>query len=195
MLHLKLSPEEFFSRHPVIPDPLVEKSIDVLLPNLRYKNNDVYFIFKNPIKIIVNDKKEFKTEMLLKNLSLTGEVFVMDIKIKCLISTEERDDGLKVNLKYMDRHYLYKSDICKFARAVESAILNIDIFDDENDHNDDDDDVVSIYQNNLDNYYFYSDFEENNSTYDDKDEDNYEDSNYLSDDFDNYQSFDKDDNY
>jgi len=187
MLHLKLSPEEFFSRHPAIPDPLVEKSVDVLLPNLRYKNNKIYFIFKNPVKIIVNGKKEFKNEILLQNLSLTGEIFVMDIKIKCLISIEERDDGLKVNLKYMDRHYLYKSDICKFARAVESAILNIDIFDDDTDE------VTSHYEDNLNNYYDYSECEENNSTYDIENEENYEDNNYLSDDYDNYQPFDKDD--
>ena len=190
MLHLKLSPEEFFSRYPVVTDPLVEKSVDVLLPNLRYKNDDVYFIFNNPVKIMNNGKKEFKNEILLKNLALTGEITVMDVKIDCSIIKEERDDGLKVNLKYMDRHYLYNTDLHKFARAVESAILNIDIFDDENENENIEADLCDHYDTYNDDDYdseFNQDFTEddnqNNIDYDVDDDFNFENNKFNDTDF------------
>jgi hypothetical protein len=169
---MNLSAKDFVGRYSVITDPLTEKSIDVLLPNLRYKNKNVYFVFNNPVKVIINGKREFKNEILLPDLSLEGSINVMDIKIKCSIIEEERDDGLKVNLKYMDQHYLYNSDICKFARAVESAILKIDIFNEDN-KNIEENDI-----NNL-NYYYESDYEqENNSIYDDEE---YYDNDYIED--------------
>jgi hypothetical protein len=159
---MNLSPREFVSKYYTITDPLSEKSVDVLLPNLRYKNKNVYFVFNNPVKVIINGKREFKNEILLPDLSLEGSVNVMDIKIKCNIIEEEREDGLKVNLKYMDQHYLYNSDICKFARAVESAILKIDIFNEDNENIEEND------SHNL-NYYYESDYEqENNSIYDEE---------------------------
>jgi hypothetical protein len=46
MIHMNLSPNEFVSRYPVITEPLVEKSVDVILPNLRYKNRNIYWLWR-----------------------------------------------------------------------------------------------------------------------------------------------------
>lgn len=177
MLHMNLSAKEFVSRYSVITNPLVEKSIDVLLPNLRYKNNNIYFIFNDPVKVIVNGKKEFKNEIKLPNLSLEGVIYVMDIKIKCNIIEEERHDGLIVNLNYMDQHCLYNSDICKFARAVEAAILKIDIFDDKN----------ATIEEDLYNQYY--------ETYDDIDYDSEFNQDFMEDDNQNNIDYDVDDDF
>ena len=44
-------------------------SFNLLLTNLRYKNECIYFKSKSPIKLKVNNKTIFKDEFLLKDLS------------------------------------------------------------------------------------------------------------------------------
>ena len=131
---MSMSAEEIVVRYPVhvwYNDYFKEMSVDVLLPNLRYKNKNIFFIFKYPVKVKVNDKFEYKTEQILENLSLTGTLFCKETKLNCKIYEEELEDGLKVNIKYIDNVTIHKGEIQKFARAIEAKLLDIDIMNDE----------------------------------------------------------------
>lgn len=105
-------------------------SYEALLPNLRYKNNNIYFISKNPIKIKKNNKIDYIDEYILKNISLTGKITCISTELNCTILEKEDKDGLIVNIKYRDSSDIYKQDMQKFARTVEAAILGIDLMED-----------------------------------------------------------------
>lgn len=135
-----------------------ELSYDVLLPNLRYKEENVFFVSKIPIKIIIDGIIEYKTEFKLENISLTGKIRCIDTDIQCKIIEKEYEDGVQLNLKYKDRSGLYSSDVQKFARAAEAAILGINIMEDNDEisydsseeNNDvDDEQELNTYKNQL----------------------------------------------
>jgi hypothetical protein len=105
-------------------------SYNAILPNLRYKNNNIYFIPKNPIKIRLNGKIEYKYEFILEDMELTAKINCIDTELTCKILEKENENGLIVNIKFRDNSYICKQDMQKFARAVEAAILDIDLMDD-----------------------------------------------------------------
>ena len=102
-------------------------SFNVLLPNLRYKNNGIYFKLKDPIKLEINNKIIFKNEFLLKDLEYSQTLNYMNIDIHCTIIKTEYDDGLKMSIKYDSNEYNYTSFMQKIARFVEASILGINI--------------------------------------------------------------------
>jgi hypothetical protein len=105
-------------------------SFNALLPNLFYKNKNIYFKPKNPIKTTINGKIKYNYQFLLNNISLTGKIYCLDIELNCIILEKEDKDGLLVNIKFRDNLHIYKKDMQKFARAVEASILGIDLMDD-----------------------------------------------------------------
>jgi len=151
-------------------------SYEALLPNLRYKNNNIYFISKNPIKIKKNNKIDYINEYILKNISLTGKITCIKTELNCTILKKEDKNGLIVNIKYRDNSDIYKQDMQKFARAIEAAILGIDLMDD------DESEEIDIYSNYNNDYLYYV-----NNLYNDEinnidpTEENYDDS--IDDDF------------
>lgn len=111
---------------------LKEQSVFVVLPNLKYIDKNVYFILKRPVKIQKDGKIEYHDKILLNNLSLRGKLNYMNYELKCNILQEEIKTGLKVNIKYINnKETVTNQTIQKFARALESMILNIDITEDE----------------------------------------------------------------
>ena len=104
-------------------------SFNVLLPNLRYQNDGIYFKSKSPIKLKINNKIIFKDEFLLKDLSFSQTLNYMNIDIHCTIIKTEYDDCLKMNIKYDSNEYNYTSFMQKIARYVEASILGINIDD------------------------------------------------------------------
>jgi hypothetical protein len=143
---MSLSPEEMVTKYPVhiwYNDHHKEMSVDVLLPNLRFKNKNIVFIFKHHVKVKVNEKFEYKYEQVLDDLSLTGTFFCKDTKLNCKIYEEELEDGLKVNIKYIDNVTIHRGEIQKFARAIEAKILGINLMDD---YDSDEDDYSNIYE-------------------------------------------------
>ena len=143
---MSLSAEEIVTKYPVhiwYNDHHKEMSVDILLPNLRYKNKNIVFIFKHPVKVKVNDKFEYKYEQLLYDLSLTGSFYCKDTKLNCKIYEDELEDGLKVNIKYIDNVTIHRGEIQKFARAIEAKILGINLMDD---YDSDEDDYSDIYE-------------------------------------------------
>jgi len=117
---------------------LKEQSVFVILPNLKYINKNIYFILKRPVKIQKDSKNEYYDKILLNNLSLKGKLNCMNFELKCTILEKEIEKGLKVNIKYTnDKETVSKETIQKFARAIESMILNIDISEEEELYEDD----------------------------------------------------------
>jgi len=105
------------------------KECDVLLPNLRYKNDSVYYYSKNPLKINKNNRVEYINEILLEDLVLEATVYYSDTEIKCKILKKEDENGLIVNIRFRDRHDISNRHIQMFARYIEASILKINIED------------------------------------------------------------------
>ena len=157
-------------------------SYDALLPNLRYKNNNVYFISKYPIKIKKNNKIEYINEYILENISLTGKIKCINTELNCKILEKEDDDGLIVNIKFRDGPDIYKQDMQKFARAIEASILGIDLMEDyDSDESDEDesyDNDYSYYANKMYDEISYNDDNTQNSEIIEEFDDNDYDNNY-----------------
>ena len=185
----ELEPNQFVSRYPVhntFPNYSMRTEI-IGLPNLRYKNNKIYFISKTPIKIIINDIKKYIYEVPLDDIQLYGTVIIDDVKINCIILEEEDDEYLKIKITFQDRYDIFKKDIQLFAKYIEAKILNISyrynnnveasnmieekIYDEFMNHNEDncDSECDNDYDNDNDNNYdndYENDF--NNIDYDEK---------------------------
>jgi hypothetical protein len=156
-----------------------EKNFIAILPNLRFRNGNVYFLSNKPIKLtdIKTKNKNSHYEFILENISLKGSVFIKDIKFNCEILEEEIKNGLKIKVSYIDQYLVIdKVYMQKVSRAVEAKILGINIFDD--DDNIDYDDNLNKYDKNNDLHY------ETISDYEDDTETNYEE--YYSDYDENY---------
>jgi hypothetical protein len=124
-------------------------SFNVLLPNLRYKNEQIYFKSKSPIKLKINDKIIFNNEFILKDLSFSQTLNYMDMDIHCTIIKIEYDDGLKMNIKYNSNEYNYTSFMQKIARYVEASILGINIDESDSDYSEEyyDDKIKEFTEN------------------------------------------------
>jgi hypothetical protein len=130
MLHMNLNPVEYVSRYPLhneFVNGIRNTHKYCILPNLRKIKGAIYFIPKNPIKIFINGKKKFTDKIELKNLSLEGYVYCDDTKILAKILNDELENGLKIKIEYKDSNFIDNKDIKRFAREVESAILNVNI--------------------------------------------------------------------
>lgn len=113
-----------------------DMSYDVLMPNLKYKDKKIYFISKNPIKLIINNNIEFKREEIFKNISLTGKLQCLSKNIQFKIIEEELDNGLKVNINIDHCGSIDRCEMQKIARVVEAFMLGIDLMDEtETDEN------------------------------------------------------------
>lgn len=144
LLIIKIIKMDFFSSNYVHTN-----SFNVLLPNLRYKNDGIYFKSKNPIKLEINNKTIFKNEFLLKDLAYSQTLNYMDIDIHCTIIKTEYDDGLKMNIKYNSNEYNYTSFMQKIARYVEASILGINIDESESNYSEEyyDDKIKEFTEN------------------------------------------------
>ena len=128
MLHLNLSPEDYVKRYPLhheFINGIRDTHKYCILPNLRKINGSIYFIPKHAIKIFKDGKKKFIDKFELKNLSRNGYVYCDDIKISATILEDELENGLKIKIEYKDINLLNNKDIKRFAREIESSILNI----------------------------------------------------------------------
>lgn len=142
------------------------KEYDVLLPNLRYKKDNVYFYSTNPIKINKNNRVEYIDEILLEDLVLESTVYYLDTEIKCKILEKENEDGLVINIRFRDRHDICNRHIQMFARYIEASILKINIEDEY--HHEEYDEV----RNDISSEDNYSSIDDDESLYDGENEDN-----------------------
>jgi len=134
---------------------------NALLPNLKYKDKQVYFICKDgSLKIKKDNKIEFVKEYPLGDISLNGKFFCMDIEIDCTILEKEINNGLEVNIKYNDSPNINRDHMKKFARALEARILDINIDDDDDESdNSSEFDFQNEYRKKM-NYEINNDYEE-----------------------------------
>ena len=153
-------------------------SYEALLPNLRFKNNNVFFISKNPIKIKKDNKIDYINEHILKNISLSGKITCINTELDCTILEKEDKDGLIVNIKFRDGPGIYKQDMQKFARVLEAAILGIDLMEDDESE---ESDTFSNYNNDY-SYYANKIYNDDASNIDTIDE-NYDDFENIDEDF------------
>ena len=102
------------------------KKDTVVLPNLLFKNNNIYFKFKKYFEININAKKILFDNFLLHNIQLYGTIYFKKIKINCDILEKENSDGLFVELRYNRDEYFILEDVQKISKEIELMILNIE---------------------------------------------------------------------
>jgi len=101
------------------------KSHIVLLPNLRLKENKIYFTLKSPLKICIKKKNTFVSSFLINNVSMYGKTEYNDVFVNYDIINEECNNGLKIKIMYDENNFLYSVDIKKIAKNIECDILGI----------------------------------------------------------------------
>jgi len=126
------------------------KEFTALLPNLKFNNKDnkIYFISKDGIKIKKQDKVVINKTLLIGDLKQDSIIFYMDKKLECQIIQKEFEDGLKINIKIKTNDHLDRETKQKMARFIEAKILNIDM----NDNLSDDESVDNYYDDQINNY-------------------------------------------
>jgi hypothetical protein len=107
-----------------------KKEFNAKLTNLKYKNKKIYYIFKNPLKIIINNKASYIREYYLGDISLSGHIKCMGYDLECYILEKELEDGLEVKIKYLDNPSLCRDHLKKFSRTLEATIIGINLDED-----------------------------------------------------------------
>jgi hypothetical protein len=102
------------------------KKDTILLPNLLFKNKNIYFKFKQYFELNINGKKILFDNFLLNDIPLYGTIYFKNIKINCDILEKENSSGLFVELRYNRDDYFILEDIQKISKEIELMILNID---------------------------------------------------------------------
>ena len=105
-------------------------SIDAYLPNFKYKNGKIFFIFKNPIKLDIMKKIVWINESEINNVKLYDKIDydILSYSLSYRLTEEECSKGLKVNISNLHRDIdiKYIPDIIK---QIETHILDIDTYD------------------------------------------------------------------
>ena len=97
----------------------------IILPNLKYKNNGIIFIFKESIGLYVNNKWKELKEVVLNNISLTHNIYINDTRFKVYVIEKECKKGLNINIEYNNDTYFGMSELQRIAKKIEMHILNI----------------------------------------------------------------------
>ena len=104
------------------------------LPNLRYKNGNIYYYSSNPIKFKSFKSKSghyYQSEFKLKDLELFGKMNIYNNIYYIEIIPKYLKDGLEICVKYSDQYdILHPMEKTKIARAIEYQILGINMFKD-----------------------------------------------------------------
>ena len=91
---------------------------EAFLPNFRYKNGKISFIFKQPLKLDIMKKIVWINEFDIDNISIYDSILYDYENIEYKIIEEPYNEGLKVNIyqKYFETFILYMiiSKINKF---------------------------------------------------------------------------------
>ena len=101
----------------------------LLLPNLRYKENDkkIYFKTNRCVRIVKNNKTVLENMFPVGDLALSGRFELFNIIFECNIQEIERDDGLAVKIKYNNNNKLiYEKQLLKIAKYIEGLLCNLD---------------------------------------------------------------------
>lgn len=118
-------------------------SFHAILPKLRYKKGNIFYVSSKEIRTKFNNKVEYKKEFMISEIADSSKINILDYKLDCTIIKEELDNGLKIFIKTQSFDNIGISDKQKIARAIEGIILNNNIMDDE--------DNEDFYNNNYDN--------------------------------------------
>ena len=137
----------------------VEKK-NIILPNFIYKNNKIYWNFKDAVIVNVEGKDLYIKEMELGKMKLYAELTILDNIFKCTINEKSLQKGLLVNVEYDNNPKIKDKQLAKLGRLIESNLIDI-VFNDYDNmeykdknlfyelHNEDD----PFYRKNQDNIY------------------------------------------
>ncbi len=149
----------------------------VKIPNLKFKDNRVYFVSKYPIKIVYKGKVEYKNELPI-DVNLNDYIRVDGENIHYSIQKETLEDFVKIHI------YSSVYNCQKYTKFIHSTILGIPI--DEPKLNDIyENDSIKEYDNyEYNNNYSYKDNVNNNKySYHDDYDNNYDNNDYNNNDY------------
>ena len=100
-------------------------SYNITLPNLRYKDNDIIFIPRNPIKISVKKDIKYINELKLHNINFIGKIYNKEIShyVNYEIVRQELPTALKVFITIHSNNIIRKNNIYSIARDIEIDII------------------------------------------------------------------------
>ena len=126
--------------------PTKNANFIAILPNLRYKDEHIYFKSTKTILIKDNNKIKNENEFILENCSLKNTILYKNINFTFIVIKEENDEGLKITVEYDSMNDLitfYTLEKQKIARYIEGCILGISMEDD------------TIIDDNIDYFKYY----------------------------------------
>lgn len=103
------------------------KVIETVLPFLIYKNDNIYFIPKNPIKISISKDIKYINEIKLSHIQFNNSLYCNGHNISYEILKEEYENCVKVLLNIDNVNYISLKDIETIDRNIVAHILNYDI--------------------------------------------------------------------
>ena len=139
--------------------PLINRKKEIyffaILPNLIYKNNEIYFIFRNKyLNLKIKEETKIIKEYILKNKNLKNKFYLYyyEFEIEYEILKEQLSNGIKVKILYDNNKCKNFIDKQKIARSVEADIIGINLNDDEENYDYRDDLINYNYEDECINY-------------------------------------------
>ena len=127
----------------------------ILSDNFVYKNNKLFFIFKNPKKIIINGINKYIKNYLLDNKSLKdGPIYYMGIPIYSEILPLELENYIKIKISLNDKHNSFNGNFIDIKKLIESSIIGLKLK--ENNEN-------LVYDNLYNDKYIFDNYYDNDN--------------------------------
>jgi hypothetical protein len=101
--------------------------IQTYLPNFKYKDDKIFFIFKNPIKLDIMKKIVWMNEIDLPNIRLFNKVEYEYDDIEYKIINEECFNGLKINIYEHYHNEILLDKIPDIIKHIEAQLLSFDV--------------------------------------------------------------------
>lgn len=142
----------------------------VLIPILKYDkiNDNLLFVLKDPVKLIINGKKEYLKELPISDINFHGNYSNEDYSVSYEIIKENLENGLKIDLiqnsKFNRYKNMHKSDFKKIAYEITALFVNLrHLIQENNDYYDYSDNTIS-YSNEEYDEELYDDIDDENNS-------------------------------
>ena len=120
--------------------------------NFVYKNNKLFFIFKNPKKLNINGVNKYIKEYLIDNKSLkAGPIYYMGIPVYSEILPIEFENKIKIKIQFNNKFNSFNGNFLDIKKLIESSIIGLQLEDNNEDITDD-----NLYN---DKYIFNTDYD------------------------------------
>jgi hypothetical protein len=101
----------------------------VVIPHLKYKEGNIYYVPPNAIKITVKKDIKYINELKLSDILFSGRINITEFQINYELVKQELTNGLKVIVNIHSNESINKKNIEIFAKYITANILGIELDD------------------------------------------------------------------